>query len=250
MKISIITACYNSEKYIEDTMKSVLSQKYEDIEYIIVDGDSKDKTVEIIKKYEPLFNGRMKWISEKDKGIYDAMNKGLKMATGDYIGLINSDDYIANDEIILNISNEILTTDSEVIYGNLEFIDPTKGNRVIRKWEDEEFNEKLIKKGWYPAHPTLYVKKEIYEKIGLFSLDYKIAADYELMLRIFEIYRPRVSFINETFIKMRVGGVSTQGIKSKITIIKECSKAWKKNHLKKPILFDFIRLFRKLGQIF
>lgn len=250
MKISIITACYNSERYIEDTIKSVLNQKYKDIEYIIVDGNSKDKTIEIIKKYEPLFNGRMKWISEKDKGIYDAMNKGLKMATGDYIGLINSDDYIASDEIILKINNKIMDTDAEVVYGNLEFIDSAKENMVVRKWKDIEFNDNLIKKGWHPAHPTLYIKKEVYKKIGLFSLDYKIAADYDLMLRIFEIYKPRVSFINETFVKMRVGGVSTQGIKSKVIIIKECSKAWEKNNLKKPILFDFIRIFRKIGQIF
>lgn len=249
MKISIITACYNSEKYIEDTIKSVLNQKHEDIEYIIVDGNSKDRTLEIIKKYEPLFKGRMKWLSENDKGIYDAMNKGLKMATGDFIGLINSDDYLASNNVISIINNIILERKAEVIYGNLEFIDPTKQNKIVRKWNDVKFNEKLIKRGWHPAHPTLYIKKEVYDKIGLFSLDYKIAADYDLMLRVFKIYKPKVSYINETFVKMRVGGVSTQGLRSKIIIMKECSEAWRKNELKKPIFFDFIRLFRKIGQI-
>lgn len=250
MKISIITVCYNSEKYIEETIKSVLKQTYKDIEYIIVDGNSRDKTLEIIKKYEPSFKGRMKWISEKDKGIYDAMNKGIKIATGDYIGLINSDDYLANEYVIDTIYNKILESKSEVIYGNLEFIDSEQKDKVVRKWKDIDYDQNLINKGWHPAHPTLYLKREIYEKIGVFALDYKIAADYDLMLRIFAIYKPKALYVNETFVKMRVGGVSTQGLNSKITIIRECSQAWKKNKLIKPMWFDFMRLFRKIGQIF
>lgn len=249
MKISIITVCYNSEKYLEDAIKSVLNQTYKNIEYIIVDGNSKDNSLNIIKHYEPLFEGKMKWISEKDKGIYDAMNKGVSLATGDYIGLINSDDFLANNNVIENIVKEVINSNAEAVYGNLEFINPEENNKVVRVWKDIEYNEELIRKGWHPAHPTLYLKRGIYEKVGLFSLNYKIAADYDLMLRVFEKYKPKTKYINKVMVKMRVGGVSTSGLKSKIIIIKECSQAWKRNGLKKPIFFDFIRLIRKIAQI-
>lgn len=249
MKISIITVCYNSEKYLEDAIKSVLNQTYKNIEYIIVDGNSKDNSLNIIKHYEPLFEGKMKWISEKDKGIYDAMNKGVNLATGDYIGLINSDDFLANNNVIENIVKEVINSNAEAIYGDLEFINPEENNKVVRVWKDIEYNEELIKKGWHPAHPTLYLKKDIYKKIGLFSLNYKIAADYDLMLRVFEKYKPKTKYINKVLVKMRVGGVSTSGIKSKVIIMKECSQAWERNGLKKPIFFDFIRLIRKIAQI-
>lgn len=248
--VSIITVSYNSERFIEDTIRSVLNQSYKNIEYIIIDGQSKDSTLNIIKKYEKEFNGRMRFISEKDRGIYDAMNKGIELSTGDIIGLINSDDYLNDIYVIENIVECFKENKKiELVYGNLDFISEDNKDKIVRKWRDEEYDEEAFKKGWHPAHPTIYMKRKIYATIGKFSLDYRIAADYDLMLRIFEKYKPKCKFINKVLVKMRVGGISTSGFKSKLLIIKECSMAWKKNGLKKPFLFDIIRLTRKINQI-
>ncbi|MGL5964208.1 MAG: glycosyltransferase family 2 protein [Fusobacteriaceae bacterium] len=249
MKVSIITASYNSDKYIEDTIKSVLSQTYKDIEYIIIDGGSKDKTIDIIKKYEAQFNGKLKWVSEKDKGIYDAMNKGINLSTGDIVGLINSDDYLADENVIKKIVQKISEEKADLIYGDLDFIKENEKNTIVRKWKSGIYKKGIFKRGWHPAHPTLYLTKDFYKKIGNFSLDYKIAADFDLMLRMFEKNNPKVAYLEEVMVKMRVGGVSTGGFKSKVIIAKECSKAWKKNNLSKPLFFDYIRFITKLKQM-
>lgn len=249
MKVSIITASYNSGKYIEDTIKSVLSQSYQNIEYIIIDGGSKDDTLDIVKKYEKNFNGRLKWISEKDKGIYDAMNKGINLATGDLVGLINSDDYLSNETIIEKVVNKIKEKNSDLIYGDLDFIKESDKTDIVRKWKSGVYKKGIFRRGWHPAHPTLYIKKEFYDRVGNFSLDYKIAADFDLMLRIFEKNNPKVDYLEEVMVKMRVGGVSTGGFESKLTIAKECSRAWSKNNLSKPFLFDYIRFITKLKQM-
>lgn len=249
-KISIITACYNSEKFIEDTIKSVLEQDYPNIEYLIIDGNSKDKTLEIIKKYEPEFKGRMKWISEKDKGIYDAMNKGIRMATGDIVGLINSDDFLANKNIISKLVEKFNERNYEAVYGDLDFISEDDKTKIVRKWKSKEYVDGMFKRGWHPAHPTLYIKKSVYNQVGEFSLDYKIAADFDLMLRVFEKYGVKSGYLPTIMVKMRIGGASTSGMESKKIIAKECSMAWKKNGLKKPILFDIFRLTRKINQLF
>ena len=248
MKISIITVSYNSKKTIKDTLDSVLSQSYQDIEYIIVDGFSKDATVDIIKEYEPSFNGRMKWVSEKDKGLYDAMNKGIQMATGDVIGIINSDDLFCDQhaiEKVMQIFEENKSLDS--VYADLFYVAQDDTSKIVRRWITGR--QKQFKYGWHPAHPTLYIKKEVYNKYGLFNLDFKLAADFEIMLRFLEKYEISTSYIQEAFVKMRLGGETNKSSKNIYNQNVECIKAFHLNGLKvNSLLYPFFRILPKLLQ--
>lgn len=231
MKISIVTVSYNSEKTISDTMNSVYNQTYEDIEYIVIDGKSSDNTISIIKEQERKFNETGKtfrWISEKDKGIYDAINKGIKMATGDVVGFLNSDDFYANNDVVKDIAAELSNESIDCVYGNMKYIDP-ESNKVVRDWVSKDYVSGLFEKSWTPGHPTFYCKKKIYTKYGLYKTDYKIAADVELMYRFIEKNKVSSSFINKYFVTMRQGGVSSSGLKSTITITKEMIKAFEEN---------------------
>ena len=248
MKISIITVSYNSEKTIKDTLDSVLSQSYQDIEYLIIDGLSKDKTVDIIKKYESSFNGRMNWISEKDKGLYDAMNKGIQLATGDVIGIINSDDLFCDEyaiEKVMKVFEDNKSFDS--VYADLFYVAQEDTSKIIRRWITGK--QKYFNYGWHPAHPTLYIKKEIYNKYGLFNLDYKLAADFEIMLRFLEKYRISTYYLQEAFVKMRLGGETNKSLKNIYNQNVECLKAFHLNGLKvNSLLYPFFRILPKLLQ--
>ncbi len=238
MKISIITVTYNSEKTIIDTIKSVYNQTYKNIEHIIIDGNSKDKTLEIINKTP---NRITKIVSETDKGIYDAMNKGIDLATGDIVGILNSDDFYASTDVIGEVIKMFHQKGCDAIYGDLEYIDEKNKDEIIRFWKSKEYKEGLFKKGWHPAHPTFFVKREIYEKYGKFNLNYKIAADYEIMLRFIEKHRISVAYLPKVIVKMRVGGVSNKGIKNILQANKESYKAWKDNQMN----ISLIQLLRK-----
>jgi glycosyltransferase len=251
MKISIITVSYNSSKTIKDTFDSVLNQTYNNIEYIVIDGNSKDNTVEIIKSYEIKFKEKgieFKWISEKDDGLYDAMNKGIKIATGKYIGILNSDDFYCDNFIIEKVVKTLEKNKTDSLYANLYYVDAKDTNKIIRNWKSQRFKDNLFKNGWHPAHPTFFVKKEIYEKYGIFNLNYKIAADYEIMLRFLEKYKISTQFLDEYLVKMRLGGESNQSIKNIIKANNECYNAWKDNGLKISKLFIIKKLFRKILQ--
>lgn len=237
MKITIITVCYNSGKTIKDTIESVLAQNYKNFEYIIIDGKSKDNTVDIIKSYEPKFNGKMKWISEKDKGIYDAMNKGVKLASGDIIGLINADDILATPNAFQIIVDTFKNENCDGTYSNLIVLDENM-KKVIRVFNPKKGNYKL---GWYPPHPTLYLKKDVYDKIGLYSLDYKIAADYDLMIRVMKDSDIKLSYIKEVLVYMRGGGVSTNGINGYYKSFNESLQVLKENKIKFPVIVNLIR---------
>ena len=228
MKISIITVVWNNKETIKDAINSVLNQTYTNIEYIIIDGASTDGTVEVIKSYEDKIS---KFISEPDKGIYDAMNKGIKLATGDIVGILNSDDFYNSDNIIEKIVNEFKTKNIDTVYGDLVYVDAKDTNKIIRYWKSKPFKEVLFQKGWHPAHPSFFVKKEIYDKYGVFNLNFKIAADYEIMLRFLEKYKISSSYISEIFVKMRVSGESNQSIKNIIKANIESYKSWKVNNL-------------------
>ena len=248
MKISIITVSYNSNLTIKDTIDSVLSQTYLDIEYIIVDGWSNDNTVDIIREYEPSFNGRMKWISEKDSGLYDAMNKGIQMATGEIIGIINSDDLFCDKhaiEKVMHIFEENESLDS--VYADLFYVAQNDTAKIVRRWKTG--NQKQFKYGWHPAHPTLYIKKEVYNKYGLFNLDYKLAADFEIMLRFLEKYRISTYYLKEAFVKMRLGGATNKSIKNIYLQNIECLKAFQLNDIKvNVLLYPLFRILPKLIQ--
>ena len=235
MKVSIITATYNSAKTIIDTILSVNSQDYKDIEHIIIDGKSKDNTLELIKNTP---NRVVKIISEPDKGIYDAMTKGIALATGDIIGILNSDDFYTSSSVITDIVNTFQQGEYEGVYGNLEYVDENNTDKVIRYWKSKPYAKGLFKKGWHPAHPTFFVRKEVYDKYGKFNLKYKIGADYEIMLRFIEKNKIKVGYIPKTLVKMRLGGASNQSIKNIIKANKECYNAWKDNNLSiSPFLF-------------
>ncbi len=242
-KVSIITITYNSEKTLDDTIKSVLSQTYENIEYIIVDGASSDRTIEIIKKYE---NEISKFISEADNGIYDAMNKGLELATGDIVGILNSDDVYFDNKVIEKVVNQFKDKNTDSVYGDLIYVNSEDISKKVRYWKSQAFNEWLFKKGWHPAHPTFFVKKEIYDRYGSFNIDFKIAADYELMLRFLEKEKITSSYIPKVFVKMRLGGESNQSLKNIIQANLESYSAWKINGL---YINPFVFLLKPLSKI-
>lgn len=231
MKISIVTVSYNSEKTIKDTIESVLNQTYSNIEYILIDGQSKDNTIDIIKDSERNFLGKgteFKWISEKDNGIYDAINKGIKIATGDVVGILNSDDYYYDNNVVNDIIEAFKNNTIDCIYGNLVYIDPDS-EKVTRRWTSKDFVKGLFQKSWTPAHPTFYCKREIYNQYGLYRTDFKIAADVELMYRYLEKNSVVSKYVNRYIVTMRQGGVSSSGLKSTITITKEMKQAFKDN---------------------
>lgn len=211
MKVSIITVCYNAAKTIEDTIRSVLSQTYDDIEYIIVDGASSDDTLGIIKRYKDRI---ATVISERDSGIYDAMNKGIEAATGDIVGILNSDDFYISNEVISKMVELFETKKVDSVFADLVYVRPDDLQKVVRYFDSSKFDIEKFAFGLMPAHPTFFVKKEIYERFGYFKTDYKISADLDIMMRF--LYTNKISYfyLNEPIIKMRLGGVSTSGLRN------------------------------------
>lgn len=245
MKISLITVCYNSGKTIEDTFKSVQSQSYKDIEYIVIDGGSKDNTLELINQYKEIIDYS---VSEKDNGLYDAMNKGIEKATGDVIGFLNSDDLFCDDmavEKVMNVFNENSKIDS--VYADIYYVDQNNTDKIVRKWITGK--QKTFKKGWHPAHPTLYIKKKVYNQYGGFNLKFKLASDFEIMLRFIEKYKISTIYLPEPLIKMRLGGETNKSVENIFRQNKECIKAFKDNDLKvNSVLYPFFRIIPKFFQ--
>lgn len=245
MKISVITVCYNSEKTIETAIESIINQDYKNIELIVIDGKSTDSTLDILKKYD---NHIHTLISEKDKGIYDAMNKGLQKATGDIIGTLNSDDLYVKNNILSKIVSKFNHTNCDIVYGDLYYVKQNNTNKIIRHWVTKPFKPDSFKKGWHPPHPTFFVKNHVYKNFGYFNLKYKLAADFELMLRLLEKHRINSAYINIPLVKMRLGGATNKNLKNIFNQNIECYKAFKNNNLKVSILYPFYRLIPKLFQ--
>lgn len=244
MKISIITVTKNSENTIEETINSVRSQTYSNLEYIIIDGASDDNTINIINSNRDVITTL---ISEKDYGIYDAMNKGLRIATGEIIGILNSDDTFFNPNTVARVVQAFKAHNTDSIYSNLCYVDDHQN--IIRFWRAGVIKRTSFQFGWMPPHPTFWVKKSIYETHGRFNTDLKFSADYELMLRL--LYKEKISwyYLNEVTVKMKIGGVSNASIKNRLTANYEDIKAWKINHLK-PIwlLTRIVKPLRKITQ--
>jgi glycosyltransferase involved in cell wall biosynthesis len=210
MKVSIITVCYNSASHVEDAINSVAAQDYGNIEHIIIDGGSTDGTIALLEKHD----GRIaSWISEPDRGIYDAMNKGIGMATGEVIGLLNSDDFYYNSSIISQVAAAFEDQKIDAVYGDLIFIDPENLNRTVRTYSSAKWSPARFARGYMPAHPTFFVRRKYYEKFGLFETDYRIAADYEMLIRLLFVNKLKYKYLPLTMVKMRKGGVSSSGIK-------------------------------------
>ncbi len=228
MRISIITATYNNETTISDAVNSVASQTYDNIEHIIIDGKSNDNTLSIIKEK----SGRIsKIISEPDNGIYDALNKGIKNSTGDIVAFLHADDIFVNNTIIEKAVNLFKEKQTDSIYGDLQYVSKENTDKIIRYWKSGEFSFSKLKKGWMPPHPTFFVKKEIYEKYGLFDTDFRIAADYDIILRFLGNFKISTAYLPEIMIKMRIGGESNKNVKNILQKMKEDAKALKKNNL-------------------
>lgn len=250
MKISLITITYNSEKTLADTIQSVLKQTYPNIEYIIVDGASKDNTVSIIKEYEPYFGGRMKWKSEKDKGLYDAMSKGIRMATGNIVGILNSDDFFTSEEVLQNVANAFLQDIKlDAVYGDVHFVDPSNLNKCVRYYSSKIFKRSLMRLGFMPAHPSFYIRRECFEKYGLYKTDYKVAADFEFLLRVIYKGKIKAQYLPIDMVTMRTGGASTSGLESHKKIMKEHLRAFRENGIYTNIFLLSLRYFYKIGEV-
>jgi glycosyltransferase len=239
MKVSIITATYNSAKTIESAIESVVDQDYPYIEHIIVDGASSDNTVTIVKSY-CTENKNIVFSSEPDKGIYDALNKGVSLATGDVIGFLHSDDFFHDEQTLSKVMKIIKETKAEGVFGDLQYVNAEETSKVVRYWKSKPFQSSLLQRGWMPAHPTLFLKKEVYAKHGNFDLNFKIAADYDFMLRILKDNNLNFEYLPEIITHMRVGGASNAmgNIKQKM---KEDLKALRKNNMSLP----YFTLLRK-----
>ena len=243
MKISIITATYNSASTIKDTIESILGQTYTDFEHIIVDGLSKDNTLEIVKSYEDKYNGRLKIISEKDSGLYDAMNKGVKNAAGDVIGILNSDDVYADETVLEKIAEKFKETNCDATYGNLIYMDETM-QKPVRFWKEKPNGE--LEKGWQIAHPTLYLTKAAYQKVGGYNLKYRIAADYDFVIRLMLDKDLKKEYIDYYLVHMRTGGTSTDGFKGYKKSLKDSYNVLKDNGLKHPKIINFRRVVKTI----
>lgn len=238
MKVSIITITYNSAETIEDTIRSVLAQDYADIEYIVVDGASKDGTMEIVKRYS---SSIARVVSERDKGIYDAMNKGVALASGDIIGILNSDDFYADDRVISDVVAMMHNTHSDACYADLVYVDRVDTNKIIRTWKSGAYRPGDFLRGWMPPHPTFFVKRSKYEKYGVYSLELRSSSDYELMLRFVHKHAISLAYLPRVITKMRAGGQSNVTLKNRWKANREDRLAWKMNGLQP----GFLTLVRK-----
>lgn len=252
MKISVITATYNSDKTLESTIISILNQTFSGYEYIIIDGGSTDNTLSIIKKYKKKFNGRLKYISEKDNGLYDAINKGINLSQGDIIGILNSDDFYTSNFILENIASVFNQNKNiDAIYGDIHFINGDNVNKCVRYYSSKIFKRSLMPLGFMPAHPSFYIRKECHTKYGLYKTDYKIAADFEFLLRIIYKHKINIKYLPIDMVTMRTGGVSTSGYKSIKTIMNEHLKACKENNVyTNRIILSFRYLYKITEFIF
>lgn len=246
MKISVITVVYNGAKTIGDAIDSILGQTHKDIEYIVIDGASKDNTMDIVRSYG---NRISKVVSEPDKGIYDAMNKGIRLATGGVVAILNSDDMYADTTVLERVAQKF-EKDSELgcTYGDLDYVAQNDTSKVVRAWRSREYRPGLFKKGWMPAHPTLFVRKGVYDKYGSFIVKLGISADYEIMLRLLEKERVKSAYIPHVMVKMRTGGHSNRSLKQIIKGNLEVLKSWKINGMRVPYSIFFKKPLSKLKQ--
>ncbi|MCB9233617.1 MAG: glycosyltransferase [Bacteroidia bacterium] len=247
MKVSIVTVVYNGEAFIETAIRSVLEQDYPDIEYIVVDGASKDGTMAIIGRYRSKI---ATVISEKDSGIYNAMNKGLRLATGDLVGILNADDFYAGPQVISKVVKALEASGKDTLYADLVYVNPDNLDKVVRYYSANNFRLKHFERGDMPPHPTFFVKRSLYEAFGLFKEDYKICADFELMVRFLYIQKASSTYLPEVLVKMRTGGVSTEGFQSRVTVNKEMQRALRENGIHSSILKIWSKYFYKIFQLF
>ncbi len=248
MKISIITVCYNSSQFLESAITSVLAQKYSDIEYIVIDGGSDDGTLAILKTYSDRITHV---ISEPDKGIYDAMNKGLALATGDVIGILNSDDFYPHTNVINEVVSAFESSPlADMVLGNVDFVMPSELNKPVRYYSSYSFRPWKMRFGFMPAHPGAFIKKSAYDEVGKYKLGYQIGADFDMFVRLLLVKKRPYFKLNQMLVRMRVGGISTSGFKSYLVSSKEIMRSLKENRIYSNSLFVLLRLPVKFFQMF
>lgn len=244
MKISIITATFNSAATVRDTLESVASQRYAEVEHIIVDGASNDDTLSIVDAFPHV----KKVVSGKDKGIYDAMNKGLRLATGDVVGILNSDDFYTGTDVLSDVMDAFSNPFVDVVYGDLQYVKQNNVHVITRTWKSGQYKKRNFLYGWMPPHPTFFVRRKIYDEVGLFNTDLRSAADYEIMLRMLVKHHARAFYIPKILVKMRSGGVSNASLKNRLRANREDRMAWTLNDLKPFFFTIWLKPMRKIIQ--
>lgn len=253
MKISIVTASWNSGKTIADTFESVKKQTYKDVEHVVADGGSKDNTLEVIKSFVPQYDECSKtlvWKSERDNGIYDAMNKGITMASGDIIGMLNSDDFLTDTCVIERVAKTFEEhPDVDAIYGDIHFVKDEDLKKCTRYFSSRYFRPWMLRFGFMPAHPSFYCRREVYEKYGLYDLDYRTSSDFEMMVRLFKKYQIKTKYLNLDFVTMRAGGESTAGLASKRKVNQDIAGSLKKHGIYSNQFFQSLRYVWRIGEL-
>ncbi|MFA6247637.1 MAG: glycosyltransferase family 2 protein [Mucilaginibacter sp.] len=245
LKISVITVSYNAQSTIEQCVQSVIGQDYPHIEYIIIDGNSSDGTISVLEKYKKYIHV---FVSEPDKGIYDAMNKGIALASGDVIGILNADDFFADSHTLTVVLDAFKNNVTDIVYGNLDYVKPD--GSTFRKWRSGPYKKGLFNLGWMPPHPTFYCRKEVFNRFGNYSLEYGTAADYELMLRFIHLNQLPVYYIARVLVKMSTGGVSNSSINNRVKALIFDMRAMYRNNVYFPPIALLFKPLRKLGQFF
>ncbi len=246
-KISIVTVSFNSEETIEETIRSVVDQDYPNLEYVIVDGKSTDGTMDIVNKYKDKISTI---VSEKDDGIFDAFNKGVKLCTGDYIGIINSDDFFVDNKVISDIAKALETSGADSAYADLVYVKWKDTNKITRYFKGGRYKKSNFRWGWMPPHPTFFVKREAYEKFGMFDIEKKISNDYELVLRFLYKHKLSTVYLPRVIIKMREGGNSSNGLNTRYKANMEDRWSWRVNDLKMPFYSMYLKPIRKIKQFY
>ncbi|MCX4294526.1 MAG: glycosyltransferase family 2 protein [Prevotella sp.] len=246
MVISVVISTFNSGNTLRDTLESVLRQGYRDVEVIVVDGGSSDNTMEIVREYEGRFEGRLRWISEPDRGLYDAMNKGIALATGDVVGILNSDDFYTSDDVLERVAREIDGVDA--VYGDIHFVDPDDLTKCVRYYSSRSFRRWQMRLGFMPAHPSFYCRRHVYQSLGAFDLQFKVAADFEQLLRLIYVNRISTKYIPMDFVTMRTGGASTSGLQSHKAILRDHLRAYRKHGIGASVATEGLRYAYRVVQ--
>jgi glycosyltransferase involved in cell wall biosynthesis len=245
IKVSIVTVSFNAERTIERCIQSVLSQTYKNVEYIVIDGKSTDKTVQIIHNFK---NSIHRFLSEPDHGIYDAMNKGIRIASGDIVGMLNADDFFTGDDILSDVAAAFTDDSIQLLYGDLDYINAD--GKIVRKWRSGSYKPGAFNRGWMPPHPTFYCRRELFEQYGPYRLDLGTAADYELMLRFIHKYQMKVCYLQSVMINMEQGGASNKNWKSRLSALQNDFRAMQINGVSRPLAALIAKPLRKISQYF
>ena len=249
MKISIVTATYNSGATLSDTLRSILAQTHTDFEVIVADGGSTDNTADIVRQFAPQFGERLHWFSEPDRGLYDAMNKGIARATGEVVGILNSDDFYTDEHVLARVADALADPKNDACYGDVHYVAPGDLQMMTRYYSSRPFRPWMMRLGFMPAHPSFYCRRKCYAQYGTFDLSYTVAADFEQLLRLIFVHKIRTVYLPADFVTMRTGGASTSGLKSHLAILRDHRRALKSNRVASAFPLLCLRYVYKVGEV-